>query len=63
MTYRMTEQELRQLKRLQDKKRTLAKKEAAFWRQVDERKDEILAHFNLVSPVHSEGGQALAQKP
>lgn len=63
MMYRMTEQELKQLKRLQDKKRTLAKKEAAFWKEVDVRRDEILAHFDLASPAHVEGGQAPALKP
>ena len=63
MAYKMTDAELKQLKRLQDKQRAFAKKEAAFWKQVDERKDEILAHFGMTEPVHAEGGQAAALKP
>ena len=63
MAYKLTDAEMKQLKRLQDKQRTFARKEAAFWKQVDERKDEILAHFGLTEPVHAEGGQASALKP
>lgn len=46
MAYTLTEAELKQLKKLQDKQRNLAKKEAAFWKQVDERRAEILQHFD-----------------
>ena len=63
MAYKLTNAELKQLKRLQDKQRAFAKKEATFWKQVDERKDEILAHFGLTEPVHAEGGQTSALKP
>ena len=45
IAYALTAAELKQLKRLQDKQRDLAKKEAAFWRQVDERRAEVLQHF------------------
>ena len=63
MAYKLTDSELKQLKRLQDKQRAFSKKEAAFWKQVDDRKDEILVHFGLTEPVHAEGGQASALKP
>lgn len=46
MAYTLTDTEMKQLKRLQDKRRTLAKREAAFWKEVNERRAEILQHFD-----------------
>ena len=63
MAFKLTDAEQKQLKRLLDKQRAFAKKEAAFWKQVDERKAEVLAHFDQAAPVHAEGGQASALKP
>ena len=41
----LTPAELKTLERLQQKQRKYMRDEAAFWRQVDERHDEILLHF------------------
>ena len=40
----LTPAELKTLERLQQKQRKYTRDEAAFWRQVDERHDEIIAH-------------------
>lgn len=42
----LTPAELKTLERLQQKQRKYTRDEAAFWRQVDERHDEIIAHFS-----------------
>ena len=41
----LTSAELKTLERLQQKRRKYMRDETAFWRQVDERHDEIIAHF------------------
>ena len=41
----LTPAELKTLERLQQKQRKYTRDEAAFWRQVDERHDEIIAQI------------------
>lgn len=43
--FNLSPAEEKALKRLQEKQRKLARQKAVFWKQVEENKEEIIAHF------------------
>ena len=60
MAYALNAAEMKQLKRLQDKRRELARKEAAFWKQVDERRAEVLRHYQELDALDNADGNAVS---
>lgn len=48
MSEKMTKNELEQLRKLQAKQQRIRRHEKEFWKEVDNRLDEIMKHYNLI---------------
>ena len=48
MSEKMTKNELEQLRKLQAKQQRIRRHEKEFWKEVDNRLDEILKRYNLI---------------
>lgn len=48
MSEKMTKNELEQLRKLQAKQQRIRRNEKEFWKEVDNRLDEIMKHYNLI---------------
>lgn len=48
MSEKMTKNELEQLRKLQAKQQRIRRNEKEFWKEVDNRLDEIMKRYNLI---------------
>ena len=48
MSEKMTKNELEQLRKLQAKQQRILRHEKEFWKEVDNRLDEIMKRYNLI---------------
>lgn len=48
MSEKMTKNELKQLRKLQAKQQRIRRHEKEFWKEVDNRLDEIMKRYNLI---------------
>ena len=48
MSEKMTKNELEQLRKLQAKQQRIRRHEKEFWKEVDNRLDEIMKRYNLI---------------
>lgn len=48
MSEKMTKNELEQLRKLQAKRQRIRRHEKEFWKEVDNRLDEIMKRYNLI---------------
>lgn len=48
MSEKMTKNELEQLRKLQGKQQRIRRHEKEFWKEVDNRLDEIMKRYNLI---------------
>ena len=48
MSEKMTKNELEQLRKLQAKQQRIRRHEKKFWKEVDNRLDEIMKRYNLI---------------
>ena len=51
MSEKMTKNELEQLRKLQAKQQRIRRHEKEFWKEVDNRLDEIMKRYNLIDNV------------
>lgn len=49
MSEKMTKNELEQLRKLQAKQQRIRRHEKEFWKEVDNRLDEIMKRYNLIN--------------